>query len=108
MWVHVPVVQLYQMQMLTYGCQPGDSLIFHFSGAPPAACQIGLSMPCKCDLAETPQASGDCARIGRNPALVSCKRAGHVGCSLSSQQLGEPVSYSGHGAEALSATAITH
>ena len=37
--MHVPLAQLYQMQMLTHGCQPGDSLIFHFSGAPPAACQ---------------------------------------------------------------------
>ena len=26
------VAQLYQMQMLTHACQPGDSLVFHFSG----------------------------------------------------------------------------
>jgi hypothetical protein len=25
-------LQLYQMQMLTHGCQPGDSLVFHYSG----------------------------------------------------------------------------
>jgi len=26
----------YQMQLLTWNTQPGDSLFFHFSGAPPA------------------------------------------------------------------------
>lgn len=26
------VLQLYQMQLLTWNAQPGDSLVFHFSG----------------------------------------------------------------------------
>ena len=29
------VAQLYQMQLLTWNCQPGDSLFFHYSGAAP-------------------------------------------------------------------------